>query len=264
MGNTTRNRISAILAILFTALLAGCTLITPVTPTPLPTATVTATLAPTETPIATFTPTLEPSTVPATSTSTPAPTLTAEQLQRVLVLVNREVLLPAGWQVDAVSVDGNAVVDRVIAPDLESMLADMRALGLEPVITSSYRSSKEQQNLFDYTANYYVQQGSTWDDAVEKTLGLVAKPGTSEHETGLAVDIYDRASQEAGVYNAFNPVNTWLRDNSWKYGFVLRYTLENHEKTGYAPEPWHFRYVGKEAAQAIYEQELTLEEYLKQ
>lgn len=265
MGNPNQHNLRTVTALtLHVIILAGCSLINPLTPTPAPPATTTLTPVPSVTTVPT--PTVVPTAteVPATPTATAVPTLSAEQQQHVLVLINRDSLLPKGWQVNAVSADGNAVVDQIIAPDLEAMLADMRSIGLDPVITSSYRSSQEQQNLFDYTANYYYQQGSTWDDAVEQTLGLVAKPGTSEHESGLAVDIYDRASQTAGVYNPANAVNTWLRDNSWKYGFILRYTLENHEKTGYAPEPWHFRYVGRDPAKSIYEQGLTLEEYLKQ
>lgn len=81
----------------------------------------------------------------------------------------------------------------------------------------------------------------------------VARPGTSEHQLGLAVDI------NGAVYDIY----LWLEENSWKYGFIFRYPAYKTDLTGVAGEVWHYRYVGKEAAQEIYEQGVCLEEYLE-
>lgn len=260
-----KTKISVVLiAIVLLALtLSGCNLLIIRTPTPEPAASSTATAEPTIPPTLTETPLPTPTETPPEPTGTVVPTLTAEQQERVLLLVNREHLIPDDWEVDVYPIEDGLVVDSAIAPDLNAMLADVRAQGLDPVVTSAYRSIADQQNLFDYTANYYYHNGLTWDEAVETTLNLVAKPGTSEHGTGLAVDIYDRQSQATGTYDAYNPVNSWLKEHSWEYGFILRYTLENREKTGFAPEPWHFRYVGRDAARIIHDEGLTLEEYLE-
>lgn len=87
----------------------------------------------------------------------------------------------------------------------------------------------------------------------------VAIPGTSEHQIGLAVDI----SVEDGSGQAASDVWQWLRENSYKYGFILRYPEDKTDITGISYEPWHYRYVGKETAEEIYRQGVCLEEYLK-
>jgi D-alanyl-D-alanine carboxypeptidase len=94
------------------------------------------------------------------------------------------------------------------------------------------------------------------DEAVEAALEIVAIPGTSEHQLGLALDIiaeYDEDSTATWV---------WLKENCARYGFILRYPAGKEEITGYSYEPWHFRYVGEEAAEEIMSRGITLEEYL--
>ena len=90
-------------------------------------------------------------------------------------------------------------------------------------------------------------------EAVELAEQWVARPGTSEHQLGLAVDI------NGAVYDIY----LWLEENSWKYGFIFRYPAYKTDLTGVAGEVWHYRYVGKEAAQEIHEQGVCLEEYLE-
>ena len=91
---------------------------------------------------------------------------------------------------------------------------------------------------------------------------MVAYPGTSEHQLGLALDIVDVSYQQLDTEQENTPVQQWLMKNSWKYGFVLRYPADKSDITGIIYEPWHYRYVGKEAAAEIYENKLCLEEYL--
>jgi D-alanyl-D-alanine carboxypeptidase len=94
-------------------------------------------------------------------------------------------------------------------------------------------------------------QGMTLEEADDYIGQSVAIPGTSEHQTGLGVDIIGSRK----MYD-------WLEENSWKYGFILRYPDDKIDITGIIYEPWHFRYVGVEAATYIMENNLTLEEYL--
>lgn len=92
-----------------------------------------------------------------------------------------------------------------------------------------------------------------------------AKPGMSEHQTGLAIDL-STPSIKNELVEKFDTTKEgiWLRDNCYKYGFIIRYPKSKEDITGYAYEPWHVRYVGKEVAQEIYDKALTLEEYLKE
>ena len=91
---------------------------------------------------------------------------------------------------------------------------------------------------------------------------MVARPGTSEHELGLAVDIIDTQLWDLVEEQENLPAQQWLMENSWKYGFIFRYPKDKIEITGIIYEPWHYRYVGKELAAEIHESGLTLEEYL--
>ena len=90
----------------------------------------------------------------------------------------------------------------------------------------------------------------------------VAIPGTSEHQLGLAVDLVDANYGYLNEYQAETPTQQWLMENSWQFGFILRYPVDKSEITGIIYEPWHYRYVGKENAKDIYESGLCLEEWL--
>ena len=115
---------------------------------------------------------------------------------------------------------------------------------------SSYRSYKEQNNLY----NKYVSANG---ETVTNTFS--AKPGHSEHQTGYAVDI-----NTSSTSNHFENTNEykWLINNSYKYGFILRYPQNKEHITGYKYEPWHYRYVGIENATRIYQENITFEEYI--
>ena len=91
----------------------------------------------------------------------------------------------------------------------------------------------------------------------------MARPGTSEHQLGLALDIVDLDYQQLDTRQEETPEQKWLMENSWKYGFILRYPTDKSNITGIIYEPWHYRYVGKEAAKVIHEKGICLEEYLE-
>ena len=93
-------------------------------------------------------------------------------------------------------------------------------------------------------------------------LKAVAIPGTSEHQLGLAVDLVDANMQDLTSAQESTETQKWLMANSWRYGFIHRYPNGKTDITGIIYEPWHYRYVGKDAAQEIFNRDITLEEYL--
>lgn len=158
----------------------------------------------------------------------------------------------------------------------EALIREMRALGYDISITSAYRSYDYQTTLYN---RYFEQEKAAhpdWsDEQIKKqVLTYSAYPGTSEHQTGLCVDLI--TSEMSGLWNygsetPNNPYDKgfaetdefeWLKDNAHKFGFILRYPENKTEITGYSYESWHYRFVGIDAATDIYMQGITLEEYL--
>ncbi len=175
-----------------------------------------------------------------------------------LILVNRWNPMPEDYEVELTQLANGHAVDSRIYPDLQQMFDDARAEGLMPTISSSYRTADKQQQLLDDKLAAYENEGNSYEDAKELAEAWVAVPGTSEHQMGIAVDITsaDREAQAPDV------VWQWLKEHCCEYGFIVRYPEEKSDITGVINEPWHFRYVGKEAAKEIMEQDVCLEEYL--
>lgn len=159
---------------------------------------------------------------------------------------------------------------------LEAMMQDMRALGFSDVyVTSAYRSYEYQEKLFESYINAEMQKGLSYEQAREAALKYSAAPGTSEHQTGLCVDFFvpsvmkelenygheGKYSDDVGF--AETEVYSWLIENSWKYGFILRYPEDKEDITGYQYESWHYRFIGLESAACVYQSGLAYEEYLE-
>ena len=166
-------------------------------------------------------------------------------------LVNPWNPVPADYQLQLVEVNGYKV-DSTCAQALKEFLAACRKAGNTVKINSAYRDLKQQQAMWDKYRKNYMAQGYSYDKAEELTAGYVAVPGTSEHHLGLGIDI----GSGTKTYN-------WLAKHCWEYGFILRYPKDKKAATGINYEPWHFRYLGKEMAKAVYDSGLTLEEYLE-
>lgn len=130
------------------------------------------------------------------------------------------------------------------------------------MICSAYRTTERQTKLFNNRIKRMMSKGYSRAAAEADTRTVVAVPGTSEHQLGLAVDIVDKKYQGLDERQEKTAVQKWLMKNSWKYGFILRYPTGKSDITGIIYEPWHYRYVGKKAAKEIYEQGVCLEEYL--
>lgn len=181
-----------------------------------------------------------------------------------LILANPWNTLPENFTVETKSFHNGHSVDRRIFDDLEMMLEAAKREGLSPIICSSYRTLEKQKSLFENKIGKYLSNGLSDQEAAVEAAKWVAVPGTSEHQTGLAVDIVAKSYQILDKEQENTPEQKWLMENSYKYGFILRYPENKSDLTGINYEPWHYRYVGKEAAKEIYENGICLEEYLNQ
>ena len=137
----------------------------------------------------------------------------------------------------------------------EQMATDAKALGFDLVAFSGFRSYEYQTTLY----NNYVNR-----DGKEAADRYSARPGHSEHQTGLAFDIGEKSREDLWLTAEFGetPAGKWLADNAYKYGFILRYPEGKEDVTGFMYEAWHFRYLGVEKATEVKQTGLTLEEYL--
>lgn len=185
-----------------------------------------------------------------------------DKTQWNLTLVNKWNLLPESHNPSLTQLKNGHAIDERAYPDLQDMMDECRAAGLNPLICSSYRTMDKQKKLYKNKVDEYLAQGYSQESAEAAAGELVAVPGTSEHQLGLALDIVDVANQVLDERQEDTEVQKWLMKNSWKYGFILRYPTDKSDITGISYEPWHYRYVGKEAAKEIYEAGICLEEYL--
>lgn len=139
---------------------------------------------------------------------------------------------------------GNKVAVNALIQMFEAAKID----GLEMVVNSAYRSYKEQEETAEFYRKWYGDNYVT---------NYVAKPGFSEHQTGLAFDI---GSTSKNVFVESKEYE-WMLENAHKYGFILHFSKKGEVITGFRSEPWHYRYVGKDIAKYIYEHKITFEEY---
>lgn len=181
-----------------------------------------------------------------------------------LILANPWNTLPDSFTVETKSFRNGHSVDRRIFDDLDMMLEAAKMDGLSPIICSSYRTLEKQKSLFENKIGRYLSNGLSDQEAAIEAAKWVAVPGTSEHQTGLAVDIVAKSYQILDKEQENTPEQKWLMQNSYKYGFILRYPDTKSDITGIGYEPWHYRYVGREAAKEIYEKDICLEEYLEE
>lgn len=175
-----------------------------------------------------------------------------------LILINKDNYIPEDYEVKLLKLSNGEKVDERIYPDLQKMFDDARAAGLELFVAQGYRTENEQKRLLDQKQEAYENEGNSPAEAKELAKKWVAVPGTSEHQLGIAVDI--NADEEKCKPD---DVYSWLSENAHKYGFINRYPADKTDITGIIYEPWHYRYVGKEAAGEIYQKGICLEEYIE-
>ena len=179
-----------------------------------------------------------------------------------MILINPWHLLPEDYEADLEYVEYGHRMDACAAEHLSDMLSDCRDEGYSPLICSSYRERSKQERLFNSDVRKFMYSGMSEEEAIEETARNVAVPGSSEHEAGLAADIVYSGRQILDESQEDNDTQQWLMEHCWEYGFILRYPKDKQEITGITYEPWHYRYVGTEAAEYIMTNGLCLEEYL--
>lgn len=181
-----------------------------------------------------------------------------------LALVNEKHPLDTTYTpANLTEISGGKQVDARIADSLNQMLADAKEAGLSMYVTSAYRSYDKQREVFNTTMQDWISKGYTPLDAYDETKKSVAVPGTSEHATGLAVDIVSTKYGELDDQQGDTEEQKWLMAHCSEYGFVLRFPQDKSDVTGIIYEPWHYRYVGVDAAKEMTEKGLTLEEYVE-
>lgn len=145
---------------------------------------------------------------------------------------------------------------------LEAMFAELRACGYTDLsVTSGYRTYAYQSQLFNSYINDEMAKGLGYDDAKAEVLTYSAAPGTSEHQTGLCCDMHNLGAADQAFAN--EEAYTWLKENCWKFGFIIRFPEGKESVTGYEFEPWHYRFVGRYTAEKIMKGNMCLEEYLE-
>lgn len=176
-----------------------------------------------------------------------------------LVLVNFDNELPNDFSPELVYIDKTRQIDSRIKNELEQMLRDMKKAKIGDIwVQSAYRSVEYQEKIYNEKIEEYISLGETREKAEILTLKFINKPGTSDHNLGLAVDFN---------YVDYNfdktPAYEWLTQNAENYGFVLRYRKDKESITKIDYEPWHWRYVGVEHAKKMNELDMCLEEYVE-
>ncbi len=175
----------------------------------------------------------------------------------ILMIANKYYNLDEDFSYNLVTIDNNYT--RVSGAQLNSeayeafkKLSDAaKEKGLSILSQSAYRSYNTQATIY---SSYVLQDGLDWTDRWS------ARAGHSEHQTGLALDVLTNTNKSLGDFEGTKEFD-WMKENSYKYGFILRYPENSTLQTGYGYEPWHYRYVGIEAAKVIYDEKITFDEY---
>ena len=176
-----------------------------------------------------------------------------------LILVNIDNAIPDDYNMELVDIDEYRKFDSRAIDALKEMIEAERKSGASGIwVQSAYRSIEYQEEVFNKQVQEYINEGKTKEEAEELTLKIINKPGTSEHNLGLAVD-FNYANNDFENSTAF----TWLKENAEDYGFILRYPKDKVDITKVDYEPWHWRYVGIENAKEINKLGYCLEEYIE-
>lgn len=212
----------------------------------------------------------EEQTIPAVSEQELEPEKPEENISGYdeLILVNPTHFIPEDYEPELETVQGKYQLDKKAASSAKELLKGAKDAGFDMQLCSAYRTVAKSAELYERKVNQYISAG--YDEATAKTEAAkwVAPPGTSEHHTGLAMDLvssdywgyYSDLEHDYDKFDSFK----WMYEHCAEYGFILRYPKDKQDITGITYEPWHYRYVGKEAAVYIMENGLCLEEYLEE
>ena len=203
-----------------------------------------------------------------TPTAEPAPTPVVSEVgidipsgEWTTILVGPQHMLPDDFDVQLAQVGGKQLDARIVDV-VEKMLSDAELDGIYLHCQSAYRDFDYQKKLFDRKIEKLLEKGVPKDAVEDEAARVVARPGTSEHHTGLAIDFLcsDYSHLDEGF--ADTAAFLWLTENAHKYGFIMRYAANKADITQIIYEPWHWRFVGLDAAYAMHASGECLEEYL--
>ena len=180
-----------------------------------------------------------------------------------LVLVNKQHPVPDDYTFTLGTIKGKMKCDVRIIDDLTEMMKAAKADGINLMVCSPYRDYNRQTVLFNRKIDSYMEKGHSYLEAYKLASMTVTVPGASEHQIGLALDIISSSYYSLDEGFGETKAGLWLKEHCDEYGFILRYPLGKEYITGIQYEPWHFRYVGKVAAENIMERDITLEEFLE-
>ena len=180
-----------------------------------------------------------------------------------LLLVNRNYILPEDFTVKTTAVKGGGQsLDYRVTPHYDKMIAAAEADGISLIPVSGYRSVERQRTNFERKIKLYMDKGYSKAEATRLASEIVLMPSTSEHNAGIAMDFGTNGNYTLDENFAKTEAFEWLSKNAADYGFILRYPEDAQDITMVTYEPWHWRYVGVEAAKEINASGVTLEEYL--
>ena len=209
----------------------------------------------------------EPSSSEAASSSEPPVSLSAKaevttERDWRLMLVNPDNILPENFSVDLTMTKYGYEVDSRIVDDVTALIEGAAKDNVKLLICYGYHTLEQSQQLFEKQLRKQRSYGLSEEAALAEAKRWVAPPGTSDHHTGLALDIVTPEHQvlNHAFYNT--PAGQWMAEHSWEYGFVIRFPEDKQEITGITYEPWHLRFVGKEHAAEMHKNNECLEEYV--
>ena len=187
-----------------------------------------------------------------------------------LILVNKQHPIPEDYDFTLATIKGSQRCDERIIDDLLVMMQAAKEAGHTLVNKSPYRSDARQEFLFDRKIKQFMGKGMSYMDAFKRGSQIVQVPTSSEHQIGLALDIvsdyYDSLNQGDSLTQGFGDTEAgiWMEEHCAEFGFIVRYPKGKEYITSVEYEPWHFRYVGVEAATIIMERGITLEEFVEE
>lgn len=180
-------------------------------------------------------------------------------LNKEYILSNKYLYMPANYipnnlmDIDSTYTNGTKKLVDVACKNFEKLASDASSIGYNIRAISAYRSYKYQEILYN---KYKSQDGEILADTYS------ARPGYSEHQTGLVIDV-DNGKIDFNNFELTEEFK-WMKSNAYKYGFILRYPKGKENITGYTYEAWHYRYVGLEIAKYIHDNDITFDEYYVQ
>lgn len=180
-----------------------------------------------------------------------------------IFLVDENHPLAEGYSFEHHTLNCGLDIDKRIYNDFSEMLNACNMAGYEYNIINAYIDKATQTELYNSAVAHYVDQGLLEEEAQAQVGKSVDKPGCSEHETGLAIDLTDVEVLGEEDYKSTRGTDQWLMNNCHKYGFINRYPANKVSVTGVSDEQWQFRYVGREAAEFMAANNLSLEEFME-